>query len=85
MTSTCSIKEAEAQLPALLRKVIAQKGVVSIQEKSQIVAYVISAERLESMLETAEILANPEAMKAIEDARAGRTKYYPLSVLDDED
>lgn len=35
-----------------------------------------------------EILANPDAMKAIRDAEAGKTKYYPLSILnepDDED
>jgi hypothetical protein len=30
-----------------------------------------------------EILANPEAMKAIRDAEEGKTKYYPLSILDE--
>ena len=30
-----------------------------------------------------EILANPEAMKAIRDAEEGKTKYHPLSILDE--
>ena len=32
-----------------------------------------------------EILANPEAMKAIRDYEAGKTKFYPLSVLDEKE
>jgi hypothetical protein len=32
-----------------------------------------------------EILANPEAMKAIRDYEAGKTKFHPLSVLDEEE
>ena len=30
-----------------------------------------------------EILANPEAMKAIRDYEEGKTKYYPLSILEE--
>jgi hypothetical protein len=32
-----------------------------------------------------EILANPEAMKAIRDYEEGKTKFYPLSVLDEKE
>jgi hypothetical protein len=32
-----------------------------------------------------EILANPEAMKAIRDYESGKTKFYPLSVLDEQE
>ena len=35
------------------------------------------------LLETAEILADPQAMKAIRDAAAGRTKFYRLEDLSD--
>jgi hypothetical protein len=31
-----------------------------------------------------EILSNPEAMAAINKAKAGKTKDYPLSVLDED-
>ncbi len=37
------------------------------------------------MLEKMEILANPEAMKAIRGYEQGKTKFYPLSVLGEAD
>jgi hypothetical protein len=33
---------------------------------------------MEAIVETMELLANPKAMKAIGDDRAGRTKFLPL-------
>ena len=57
---------------------------VGIYEGDEIVAYVISRDRFESIIETMEIMANPAAMKAIRRAKAGKTKYYPLSVLDED-
>jgi hypothetical protein len=37
------------------------------------------------LLEQMEILSNPAAMKAINKAKAGKGKYYPLSVLDEDE
>lgn len=37
------------------------------------------------LLEQMEILSNPAAMKAINNAKAGKTKDYPLSVLDEDE
>jgi hypothetical protein len=37
---------------------------------------------MEAIVETMEILANPEATKAIAEHRAGRTRFLPLSALD---
>lgn len=45
-------------------------------------AYLISRDRMEGMLETLEIVANPAAMKAIARDRKGRTTYHALDVLD---
>ena len=41
---------------------------------------------MEALLEQMEILANPEAMKAINRAKRGRRpgKLYPLSALDED-
>jgi PHD/YefM family antitoxin component YafN of YafNO toxin-antitoxin module len=50
-----------------------------------VVGYLLSPERFEALLETMEILANPEAMKAIRDYESGKTKFYPLSVLDEKE
>jgi hypothetical protein len=37
----------------------------------------------EALLETMEILANPEAMRAIRRDQSGKGNYLPLSVLDE--
>jgi prevent-host-death family protein len=82
MKTTYTITEAQAKLPKLVRE--AKVGhAFGITKHGETVAYLISCERLESILETLEIMANPKAMKAIRDARAGRTKMYPVEVLDD--
>jgi len=36
------------------------------------------------LLEQMEILSNPAAMKAINQAKAGKGKYHPISVLDED-
>jgi hypothetical protein len=47
------------------------------------VAYVISPQRLSELLETMEILADPEAMRAIRAAEGGRGEIYDLEELPD--
>ena len=56
---------------------------VVITRRDKVVGYLLSPERFEAILETMEILANPEAMKAIRDAEEGKTKYHPISILDE--
>ena len=46
------------------------------------VGYLLSPDRMEAILESMEILANPKAMRAIRDYEKGRTKFLPLSSLD---
>lgn len=81
MANTYSITEAQAKFPALMRE--AEGGAVAISRRDRIVGYVVSTERMEAILETMEILANPEAMRSIVLAESGKTKYLPLSALDD--
>ena len=82
--STYSVTRAQSQLPQLLRQ--AERGVlVGIARRDETVAYLLSRDYLEAICETMEILANPEAQKAIADHRAGRTRFLPLSALDAED
>ena len=83
MGSTYSVTDAQTQLPRLIRQ--AEKGApVSIRRRNETVAYLVSRERMEAIVETLELLANPAAMKAIAAHRAGKTKLAPLSKLDDE-
>jgi len=44
-------------------------------------AYLVSPEEWEVHLETAELLSNPEVMRALSDAKTGRTTYTSLDSL----
>ena len=71
--STYSVTQAQSQLPQLLRQ--AERGaVVGIARRDETVAYLLSREYLEAIVETMEMLANPAAQKAIATGRvtAGR-------------
>jgi PHD/YefM family antitoxin component YafN of YafNO toxin-antitoxin module len=81
MATTYSITEAQANFPAMVRE--AAEHPIVITRRDKVVGYLLSPERFEAILETMEVLANPEAMQAIRDAEAGKTKYYPLSILDE--
>ena len=79
--TTYSITSAQAKLPTLVRE--CAKGLITITKRDEAVAYVVSRERMESLIETLEILGNPKAMKALKDAREGKMKYYPLESLNE--
>ena len=79
--STYSVSQAQSQLPRLLRQ--AEGGVlVGIARRDETVAYLLSRDYLEAIVETMEILSSPAAQKAIADHRAGRTRFLPLSAVD---
>jgi len=65
MTNLISISDAREQLPKLVSKVNKYMDRVVITVKGQPKATLISAEELESLEETAEILAIPGALKSI--------------------
>ncbi len=80
--STYSISAAQSQFPAVVRA--AQSGrVIGVTKHDQTVAFVISRDRLEGLIETKELLANPKFVKALKEAKAGKGKYHPASALAD--
>ena len=82
--STYSVTQAQSQLPRLLRQ--AESGaLVGIARRDETVAYLLSRDHLEALVETMEILANPRAQKAIAEHRAGRTRFVPLSALEHDE
>jgi len=83
MRSTYSVSEAQAQLPTLLKR--AEKDLIVITRRDKTVAYLVSAQRMEAIVETLEIMADPEAMKALRRAREREGKYYPVTALDEPD
>ncbi len=74
--------QAQSTLPRLVKE--AESGeLVGITRRDETVAYLVSREHLEAIVETMELLANPRARKAIAGHRAGRTRFFPLSAIDD--
>ena len=80
MKTRVSVGEAQAQLPRLVRS----KETIALQRREETVAFLVPRERMEALLETMEILANPEAMRAIRRDRSGKSSYLPLSTLDED-
>jgi len=82
MKSTYSVTQAQTNLPSLIRR--AEGGEpVRILRRNETVAYLISRERMEAIVETMEILSSAEAMKAVAEHRVRKTKLLPLKALDD--
>ena len=81
MASTYSITSAQANLPKVVRE--SSHSLITLTRHDTPVAYVVSKERMEGILETLEILSNPEALKAIRAAREGKTRYHGLDSLDE--
>ncbi len=84
MKSTYTVSEAQSQLPRLLKE--AENGApVRIRRRNETVAYVLSRERLEAIVETLEILGSEDAMRALRRHRDKKTRFLPLSALDKSD
>ena len=83
MPASIDIAEATVKLPRLVSR-LEKDGSLAISKRGKTVAFLISRDRVEAMLETMEILANPKAMKAIRDCEAGKTRFEPVEVLDED-
>ncbi len=81
MNSTVSISEGQNNFPALVKA--AERGrVVTVTRHDDPVACVIGHERLGAIIETLELLANPVAMRAIREHRAGKTEFGSLADIE---
>ena len=81
--STITVAELQAQTPKILRQT-QRRGMLAITREGQITAFLVSRDRLMAMIETMELLANPEAMKAVHEFESGQTRMHPVSVLDED-
>ncbi len=79
MASTYSITEAQANFPSIVRA--AEDEIVTITRRDEVVGYLVSPDRMDAILESMEILANPKAMNAIRQYEKGRTEFHALSSL----
>lgn len=83
MTSLMSISDVRTNLPDLVAKVNDTLGRVTITVNGQPKAILVSAEELESLEETAEILAIPGIKKSIKEGlrEAKKGLGTPISTL----
>ncbi len=82
MKTAVSIAKAQSTLSALVKRV--EKGeTITLLRHEEPVACLISLERLEAIVETLEILGDPNAMKAIRDYEIGRMKFKPVERLNE--
>ena len=70
MKTTVTTTEAQANLPRLLRQLPAKKS-LTITSHGRIAGFLISKDRMEAIIETMEVLANPKAMKGPPRVRGG--------------
>ena len=83
MKNTYSIAKAQSNLPGLVRE-SADSGTIAITRHDETVAYVVSRERMEAIMETLDILANPKAMRAVREYERGKTRFHPVGAIGHE-
>jgi prevent-host-death family protein len=81
MDSTVTITELQDQAPQVVKRA-EKNGSVAVCRHGRTVAFVVSKERMEAILETIEILADKKVMKSIRDYESG--KVTPKSFNPDE-
>jgi PHD/YefM family antitoxin component YafN of YafNO toxin-antitoxin module len=79
MTSDSIVNVTEAQ--AKLNKLINTDS-FAISRHGKIVGIYLSKDRIEALVETMELLSDPEFSKALKDYESGRMKFYNTTDLD---
>jgi len=74
--TTYTVTQAQAALPRLLKQ--AKTDLVTVTRRDEPVAFLVSRERMEAFVETLEIMADPVAMKQVQDYERGKMKFHPL-------
>jgi PHD/YefM family antitoxin component YafN of YafNO toxin-antitoxin module len=77
MSCTVSVSKLQAETPKILRET-AERGFTSVTRHGEMVAILLSRDRLESILETIELQQNRELMELVRLDKAGKLKYLPF-------
>ena len=78
MDSTVSISELQDQAPQVIKRA-EKNGSVAVCRHGRTVAFVVSRERMEAILETLETVADKNMMKSIRDFESGKIKPKPFN------
>jgi PHD/YefM family antitoxin component YafN of YafNO toxin-antitoxin module len=82
MNSAVTTSQLRSQTAKIVRQT-ERKGMVAVVRHGRVVAFLISRSRVEGMIQTLEILTEPEAMKAVRQYEAGEAKMKGVESLDD--
>ena len=77
--STVSVSEAQANLPKLIRQ-----DSFAIARHGKVVGVFLSKDRMEALVESMELLADPEFSKALKEHKSGKATVYDVADLDAE-
>ena len=83
MSFTVTISELQAQAARIVKET-ERRGITAVTRHGRIAAFLVSKDRIEAMIETMEILSDPQAMKAIRKFESGKMKMEPVSCLDED-
>jgi PHD/YefM family antitoxin component YafN of YafNO toxin-antitoxin module len=75
--SIVNVTEAQANLSKLVKK-----DSFAISRHGKIVGVFLSRDRIEALVETMELLSQPNFTKALKDHETGRMKLYDVAELD---
>ncbi|MEI7730611.1 MAG: type II toxin-antitoxin system Phd/YefM family antitoxin [Verrucomicrobiota bacterium] len=82
MHSTITVSDLQKQTPKIVRE-IERQGMCGVTRNGRLAAFLISKSKVEAMIETMEILADPEAMKAIREFESGKMTTKSVESLDE--
>ena len=74
MHNTYSVTSGRRQFPAMVRAA-QRRGVAVVTQDDTTVAYLVSRDKWEAILETMELLASPDFQRQLRRLRAGKVKY----------
>ena len=77
--STYTVSQAQARLPRLIKE---DSFAISVHGKVK--GFYLSKERLEAMIETMELLGNPDFVAALKEHKSGKGRTYTVEELDQE-
>ena len=77
--STVTVSQAQANLPRLIRQ-----DTFAIARHGKVVGVFLSRDRIEALVESMELLSDPQFIRALKEHKAGRGKHYDLRELDAE-
>jgi hypothetical protein len=75
--STVTVSQAQAQLPRLIRR-----DSFAISRHGKVVGVFLSKDRIEALVESMELLSDPQFIQALKDHKAGRGRHYSVAELD---